>query len=145
MQKLIIFRQCLFNSIHRSAGFSSLSSRNIHAHEQKKCTCHIVNFPYMDSNIPSKPAYGVYISQLVRIGCICDSYKSFFTRHHQLTSRLVKQGFLYDKLVTSFKGFCSRYPEIFSKFKMSIRKHVEDGICLPTVAINRLSTRVSIR
>ena len=106
---------------------------------------HIVNFPYMDSNIPSKPAYGVYISQLVRIGRICDSYKSFFTRHHQLTSRLVKQGFLYDKLVTSFKGFCSRYPEIFSKFKVSIRKHVEDGICLPTVAINRLSTRVSTR
>ena len=29
---------------------------------------HIVNFPHMDSNIPSKPAYGVYISQLVRIG-----------------------------------------------------------------------------
>ena len=113
------------------------------------CTCgfnfHIVNFPYMDSNIPSKPAYGVYISQLVRIGRICDSYKSFFTRHHQLTSRLVKQGFLYNKLVTSFKGFCSRYPEIFSKFKVSIRKHVEDGICLPTVAINRLSTRVSTR
>ena len=106
---------------------------------------HIVNFPYMDSNIPSKPAYGVYISQLVRIGRICDSYKSFFTRHHQLTSRLVKQGFLYDKLVTSFKGFCSRYPEIFSKFKVSIRKHAEDGICLPTVAINRLSTRVSTR
>ena len=39
---------------------------------------HIVNFPHMDSNIPSKPAYGVYISQLVRIGRICDSYKSFF-------------------------------------------------------------------
>ena len=26
----------------------------------------IVNFPHMDSNIPSKPAYGVVISQLVR-------------------------------------------------------------------------------
>ena len=63
---------------------------------------HIVNFHHMDSNMPSKPAYGVYISQLVRIGHICDSYKSFFTRHHQLTCRLVKQGFLYDKLVTSF-------------------------------------------
>ena len=100
---------------------------------------HIVNFPHMDSNIPSKPAYGVYISQLVRIGRICDSYKSFFTRHHQLTCRLVKQGFLYDKLVTSFKGFCSRYPEIFSKFAVSVRKHVEDGICLPTVAIRSLS------
>ena len=31
---------------------------------------HVVNFPHMDSNIPSKPAYGVYISQLVRIGRI---------------------------------------------------------------------------
>ena len=26
----------------------------------------IVNFPHMDSNIPTKTAYGVYISQLVR-------------------------------------------------------------------------------
>ena len=73
----------------------------------------IVNFPHIDSNIPSKPAYG-FISQLVRIGRICDSYESFFTRHHQLTCRLVKQLFLYDKQVTSFKG--GGYPEIFSKF-----------------------------
>ena len=32
----------------------------------------IVNFPHMSSNIPSKPAYGVYISQLIRIGRICE-------------------------------------------------------------------------
>ena len=31
---------------------------------------HIVNFPYMDSNIPSKQAYDVCISQLVRTGRI---------------------------------------------------------------------------
>ena len=104
----------------------------------------IVNFPHMDSNIPSKPAYGVYISQLIRIGRICDSYESFYTRHHKLTCRLVKQGFLYDKLVTTFKTFCSRYPEIFSKFKISIRKHVQDGICLPTVAISSLLNKVNI-
>ena len=75
---------------------------------------YVVNFPHMDSNIPTKPAYGVYISQLVRIGCIYDSYESFFTRHH-LTCRLVKQGFLYDKVLKDF---------------------VEDGICLPTVCSN---------
>ena len=88
---------------------------------------HIVNFPHMNSNVPSKPTYGVYISQLVRIGRICDSYKGFFTRHPRLTCRLVKQGFLYDKLVTSFKTFSCRYLEIVSKFKVSIRKHVEDA------------------
>ena len=70
---------------------------------------YIVNFPYLDSNIPSKPAYAVYISQLVRIGRICDNYKSFYTRHHLLTCRLFKQGFLYDKLGTSFKKFCGGY------------------------------------
>ena len=37
----------------------------------------MVNFPHMDSNIPSKSAYGVYISQLVRIGRICDNYEFF--------------------------------------------------------------------
>ena len=94
---------------------------------------HIVNFPHMD---PSKLAYGVYIFQLVRIGCICDSYKGIFIRHHLLTCKLVKQGFLYNKLVTSFKGFCSRYPEIFSKFKISIRKRHVDGWDLPSYCIN---------
>ena len=35
----------------------------------------------MDSNIhvPSKPAYGICISQLVRIDHIYDNYKSFST------------------------------------------------------------------
>ena len=27
---------------------------------------HVVNFPFMSSNIPSAPAYGVYASQLIR-------------------------------------------------------------------------------
>ena len=30
----------------------------------------IVNFPHLCSNIPTKPAYGVYISQLIRIGIL---------------------------------------------------------------------------
>ena len=33
----------------------------------------IVNFPYMSSNIPANPTYGVYISQLIRISRICDT------------------------------------------------------------------------
>ena len=56
---------------------------------------HIVNFPHLDSNIPCKPAYRIYISQLVRIGRICDNHNSFKYRHKLLTSRLIKQGYLY--------------------------------------------------
>ena len=52
----------------------------------------IVNFPYMSSNIPANPTYGVYISQLIRISRICDTFQSFVLRHRLLTERLVKQG-----------------------------------------------------
>ena len=41
----------------------------------------IVNFPYMCSNIPAKPTYDVYISQLIGICRICDNYSSFLLRH----------------------------------------------------------------
>ena len=33
---------------------------------------HITNFPFLSSNIPSSPAYGVFISQLIRY----ESYES---------------------------------------------------------------------
>ena len=35
---------------------------------------HIVNFPFMSSNIPSVPAYGVYASQLIRYARCCSNY-----------------------------------------------------------------------
>ena len=40
----------------------------------------IVNFPHMDSNIPANPAYGIYISQLVRYARICTSKADFLHR-----------------------------------------------------------------
>ena len=44
----------------------------------------IVNFPLMDSNIPSKPAYGVYLSQLVRNARICKSKHRWPRRNKSL-------------------------------------------------------------
>ena len=49
----------------------------------------IVNFPHMDSNIPANPAYGVYISQLVRYVRICTSKLDFIHRLRLLSSRLL--------------------------------------------------------
>ena len=42
---------------------------------------HIVNFPFMSSNIPSAPAYGVYASQLIRYARCCSNYSDFLLRH----------------------------------------------------------------
>ena len=94
----------------------------------------IVNFPYMCSNIPAKPTYGVYISQLIRICRICDNYSSFLSRHKLLTERLVRQGFWYNKLCITFKKFARRHNVLISKYGVSIRAHVTEGICIPLVA-----------
>ena len=47
---------------------------------------HITNFQFPSSNIPSLPAYGVYISQLIRYTRACSSYESFILRAVRLSS-----------------------------------------------------------
>ena len=41
---------------------------------------HITNFPFLSSNIPSSPAYDVFISQLIRYARACSSYECFILR-----------------------------------------------------------------
>ena len=41
---------------------------------------HITNFPFLGSNIPSSPAYGVFISQLIWYARACSSYECFILR-----------------------------------------------------------------
>ena len=95
----------------------------------------------MSNNIPSKPAFGVYISQLIRIGRICEDVSAFAERHYKLTSRLIKQGFWYNKLCC-FKTFSQNYTDIFSKYKVSLRDHTQEVICLPLVAKNTLTRNI---
>ena len=52
----------------------------------------IVNFPYIWSNIPAVPAYGVCISQLIRYSRVCGSYQHFLDRELMLTRKLLNQG-----------------------------------------------------
>jgi hypothetical protein len=55
----------------------------------------IVNFPFICSNIRAAPAYGVYISQLIRYSRACDSYQDFLDRELLLTRKLLNQWFLF--------------------------------------------------
>ena len=53
----------------------------------------IINFPNMCSNIPASPAYGVYISQLIRYARASSNYSDFLERHPHLRNRLLDQGY----------------------------------------------------
>ena len=41
---------------------------------------HITNFPFLSNNVPSSPAYGVFISQLIRYARACSAYECFILR-----------------------------------------------------------------
>ena len=75
----------------------------------------------MCSNIPAKPTYGVYVSQLIRISRICDNYVSFVKRHQLLTERLIKLCFWYSKLSVSFKKFNRRHSMLFNTMQVVLR------------------------
>ena len=46
---------------------------------------HITTFPFLSNNIPSSPAYGVFISQLIRYARACSSYECFILRAARLS------------------------------------------------------------
>ena len=85
-------------------------------------TFRIVNFPHMDSNIPANPAYGVYISQLVRYARICTSKVDFMNRLRGLSLRLRQQGFLTNLLQRTFTKFFNRHGLIVVKYGATLRK-----------------------
>ena len=66
---------------------------------------HIVNFPFLSSNIPSGPSYGVYISQLIRYARCCSHYDDFRYRHKCLVDGLLSQGYIALRLEKSFKKY----------------------------------------
>ena len=66
----------------------------------------------MYSNIPLSPAYGVYISQLIRYARACFAYEDFFKRGRLLTNKLMLQGYNESRLKSSFRKFYGRYNDL---------------------------------
>ena len=58
----------------------------------------IVNFRFSDGDVPRRPSYGVYISQLIRFARVCGHVDDFDARNKCLTAKLLKQGYRYHKL-----------------------------------------------
>jgi len=65
----------------------------------------MVNYPFLDNNIPSSPAYGVYMSQLIRYSRTCNSYQVFLHRSVPLTRTGLSQGFIETRLRSTLKRF----------------------------------------
>ena len=82
----------------------------------------IINFPNMCSNIPASPAYGVYISQLIRYARASSNYSDFLKRHLHLRDRLLDQGYKKIRLIRSLKKFIFRYQDLVEIYSVSAEK-----------------------
>ena len=49
-----------------------------------------VNFPFLDGDVPRRPSYGVYISQLIKFARVCSHVDDFNTRNKCLTAKFLK-------------------------------------------------------
>ena len=57
----------------------------------------IVNFPFLDGDVPRSTSYGVYISQLIRFARVSSHVVDFNARNKSLTAKLLQQGYRYHK------------------------------------------------
>ena len=85
---------------------------------------HITNFPFLSSNIPSSPAYGVFISQLIRYARACSSYECFILRAARLSSKLLGQGYVMERLKSSLRKFYGRYGDLIKNYEVSLFPNV---------------------
>ena len=90
----------------------------------------IVNFPFLDGDVPRRPSYGVYISQLIRFARVCSHVDDFNTRNKCLTAKLLKQDYRYHKLRKALSKFYRRHYELISKFNvgLSLKSLLHQGL-----------------
>ena len=79
-----------------------------------------INFPYLCSNIPSSPAYSVYVSQLIRYARACSAYDQFLNRGRILTNKLLSQGFQQSRLKAEFRKLYGRYNNFACQYDLPL-------------------------
>ena len=91
----------------------------------------IVNFPFLDGDVPRSPSYGVYISQLIRFARVCSNVDDFNNRNLFSTAKLLKQGYRYHKIRKAFSKFYYRHSELIVKYNIGLKTLLQQGISEP--------------
>ena len=91
----------------------------------------IVNFPFLDGDVPRSTSYGVYISQLIRFARVSTHVVDFNARNKSLTAKLFQQGYRYHKLRKTFSKFYRRHYQLVSKFSVGLKTLLHQGLSEP--------------
>ena len=91
----------------------------------------IVNFPFLDGDVPRSTSYGVYISQLIRFARVSSHFDDFNTRNKVLTAKFLRQGYRYHKIRKAFSKFYRRHFDIVSKYNVGLKTLLLQGLSAP--------------
>ena len=110
------------NAYSRSFHFSELDCPVIH---------HIVNFPFLEGDVPRTTSYGIYNPQLIRFARVSSHLTDFNARNNSSTAKLVQQGYRYQKLWKAFSKFYHRHFGLVSKHNTGLRSLLQQGLSEP--------------
>ena len=79
----------------------------------------ILNFPFLDGDVPRSASYGVYISQLIRFARVSSHVDDFNTRNKVLTAKLLRQVYRYHTLRKAFSKL--RHFDIVSRYHVGLK------------------------
>ena len=127
-------------------------------------TFEIVNFPFLEGDVPRSPSCGVYVSQLFRFARVFSNVDDVNNRNLVLTTKLLKQGYRYHYIRRTFSKLCHWrsglvvgcsvglktllqqgiserifYGDLVYKFESwSMQLHIAENDSQPTISQNRL-------
>ena len=72
----------------------------------------------------------VCLSQLIRYARACSSYECFILRARRLSSKLLKQGYLVERLKLSFRKFYGRYGDLIEQYGVTLSRMLNEILTL---------------
>jgi hypothetical protein len=128
--KLVLTAPFLYSTIdymwHRMRSGDIWEQWYKHYDKRDEFTFPIVNFPFISSNIPASPAYGVYISELVRYSRVCAQYNDCLDRAQLLTQKLLKQGYVATRLNSLLQNIYGCHHNLVDRYEISISQITMD-------------------
>ena len=91
----------------------------------------IVNFTFLDGDVPRRTSYGVYISQLIRFARASSNFSAFNYRNNAFTAKHLRQGYRYFKLRKTFSKFYRRHSTLVDKYSVSLKTLLQQCISEP--------------
>ena len=90
----------------------------------------IINYLDLSSNIPTniptKPAYGVFISQVIRCARICSKKDDLLERVKSLTKKLLQKHYTINGLKSSLKKYLKRHRWITTKLGSRLHQNLTE-------------------